>query len=289
MKLRRFWPRAIPPNRYGPLHRATVYQLSNTNLVNPIRLMFGINQVLPDDIYLASYPRSGNTWTRNILAYLVHGTDHVLDSNTASQTVPDAYISQAIINQQRMGRIIKIHETFLQACPRVIYVHRDYRESMVSYWHFYRRTEQKNLSFSQFIRSPYANSFGSWTSHMQALQRRIKQDSRSIHVIRYADLVDRFEDTVARLVSWSGIGRGVNPADVKRRTDLNVLAQQDSEAADQVSSGDSWSTFRRASGTSFYVDRGKGADWRSTWSQADLAWLARDRTRLRLMHAFGYD
>ncbi|MEB3265256.1 MAG: sulfotransferase domain-containing protein [Cyanobacteriota bacterium] len=266
-----------------------MYQLSKTNLVNPIKLMFGIKQVLPDDIYLASYPRSGNTWTRNILAYLVNGVDHPLGPDIVSRTVPDAYISQGIINQQSMGRIIKIHETFLQACPRVIYVHRDYRESMVSYWHFYRRTEQKEISFSRFIRSPFASAFGSWTAHMQALQRRMTQDPLSIHVIRYADLVDHFEDTVSRLVGWCGIGKDVNLSDVKRRTDLKVLAQQDSEPIAQAGSGDSWSTFRRASGESFYVDRGKGADWRSTWSQADLAWLARDRTRLKLMQAFGYD
>jgi hypothetical protein len=265
-----------------------VYGLAKSRLANPITLMFGINEVLPDDIYLASYPRSGNTWTRNILAYLVNGTNQVLNSAAVSRSVPDAYISQATINQQTSGRIIKIHENFLQACPRVIYVHRDYRESMVSYWHFFRRTERHNLSFSQFIRSPYANAFGSWTSHMQALQRRLQQDSRSIHVIRYTDLVNQFEDTIARLVAWSGIGQGVNLAEVKRLTDLKVLAHQDSQATAQTSGGDSWSTFRQASGESFYVDRGKGSDWRSAWSAADLDWLARDRTRLNLMHAFGY-
>jgi len=31
-----------------------------------------------------------------------------------------------------------------------------------------------------------------------------------------------------------------------------------------------------ASGTSFFVDRGKGLNWRSVWADANLRWLRRD-------------
>ena len=43
-----------------------------------------------------------------------------------------------------------------------------------------------------------------------------------------------------------------------------------------------------ASGTSFFVDRGKGLNWRSVWSDADLRWLQRDGQLMELMASLGY-
>lgn len=273
---RRILPRAL---RGGRLHRAAVVAASAVGWVNPIEAFCGIDRVLPDDVYVVSYPRSGNTWTRYIIAYLSSGTGAALSPEAVNDIVPDAYVHSAAINAQTKRRLIKIHEPFLQACPRVICVHRDYREALTSYWHFIRRSERYAGSFSTFLRSGMPGRHGGWKRHIRAMWRRQEMDPASIHVIRYADLVGRFPETVADLVAWSGIGQGVDLAAVQRLTAMEMVA-----SGEQAYVGH----FRRVSGESFFVDRGKGADWRACWSPADLAWLARDRELMAIMERLGY-
>lgn len=273
---RRLMPKAL---RGGRLHRAVVTAASAIGWANPIEAFCGIDRVLPDDTYVVSYPRSGNTWTRYILAYLARGTESTLDPETVNAIVPDAYVHAATINAQSQRRLIKMHEPFLDACPRVICVHRDYREALVSYWHFIRRSERYPGSFSTFLRSGIPVRHGSWKRHIRAMWRRQEADPATIHIIRYADLVGNFTETVAALVAWSGIGQGVDLAAVQRLTAMETVAGGEKEYVGH---------FRRISGESFFVDRGKGADWKACWSSEDLAWLARDRELMAIMEQLGY-
>lgn len=95
--------------------------------------MYGLHQILPDDIYIASFPRSGNNWTRYILAYLRSRSSSPLDARSINLLAPDIYQRLEIVNSQRTNRLIKIHAPVLDDCPRVIAVHRDPREALVSY------------------------------------------------------------------------------------------------------------------------------------------------------------
>lgn len=245
----------------------------------PLQMLHKLGRILPDDIYIASYPRSGNTWTRYIIATLILGTDTTPDGDTVSRIAPDIYRSIDLINRLDSRRIIKIHEPVLNDCPRIIYVHRDYRESLVSYWHYRKRLNNYPGTFSQFIRSRMPRIHGSWKQHMQAMNRRATLDPSTIHIVRYADLRLHFVETVSRLVEWSGIGMGVDLHEVEKRTSLESMANSDNNSATPISF---------ASGESFFVDRGKGSDWRHDWSDKDLEWLARDQELVAIMNQLGY-
>lgn len=274
--LRQIVPDAL---RVGQLRRAAVEAASSLGLVNPLEALCGIDRVLPDDTYVVSYPRSGNTLTRYILAYLVRGTAETLEPEAVNESVPDPYVHPATVNAQSKGRLIKTHEPFLDACPRVIYVHRDYREVLVSYWHFIRRTERYAGTFSEFLRSGIPNRYGGWMGHIRAMWRRQEADPGTIHVIRYSDLVEHFTQTVASLAAFCGFGSDVDLLAVQRLTAIETVA-----SGEQAYDGH----FRRMSGQSFFVDRGKGAGWRENWSCDDLAWLAKDRETTAVMEKLGY-
>jgi hypothetical protein len=48
--------------------------------------------VFPDDVVLASYPRSGNNWTRYLIGNLIYPEDPVTFANLARR-VPEIYYS----------------------------------------------------------------------------------------------------------------------------------------------------------------------------------------------------
>jgi hypothetical protein len=244
-------------------------------IVNPIKYTFGLHEIRDTDLFVASYPRSGNTWTRFILAYLIQGTDTPVHHRSLKPLVPDLSDVDALRAMTRR-RIIKMHHPFLDHCPSVIYVHRDYRQALVSYWFFCRRIGSFSGTFTAFLRSAHPAMHGSWKASVRACRRTLRDRPDAIFLLRYQDLLDDFVTTVGRLVSWSGIGAGVNLDLVRQRTAREVLASGERQHG---------SGFHAQSRRYFFDDGGAGLEWRAYWSRADLAWLARDRA---LMEEFGY-
>jgi len=95
--------------------------------------------VRPDDTFLVSYPRSGNTWTRFLIANLLHPQEPVTFDNI-ERLIPDAEAqSSRYLRGVPSPRIIKSHSYFDPRYPRVIYVVRDPRDVVLSYYDFSRK------------------------------------------------------------------------------------------------------------------------------------------------------
>jgi Sulfotransferase domain len=96
-------------------------------------------QVYADDTFIVSYPRSGNTWTRFLIANLLHpqGPVNLLD---LERLVPDTEgQSRQYFSVIPRPRVIKSHQYFDPRYKRVIYVVRDPRDVALSYYHFQRK------------------------------------------------------------------------------------------------------------------------------------------------------
>jgi hypothetical protein len=110
--------------------------------------------VFPDDTFIVSYPRSGNTWTRFLVANLLHPAESVTFENI-ERIVPDMHSqSNRSIRSLPRPRIIKSHEYFDPRFPRVIYVVRDPRDVLLSSYHFHRKQRQipDNYPIEQYVR-----------------------------------------------------------------------------------------------------------------------------------------
>lgn len=108
----------------------------------------------------------------------------------------------------------------------------------------------------------------------------MQYDPSTIHVTRYDQLRHHFLQTIEALVTWSGIGHGADLKQLEERTAIEALASSDQQSMA--------TPFSLVNGTSFFVNRGKGLNWRSVWSDADLEWLRRDRQLVTLMASLGY-
>lgn len=98
--------------------------------------------VYPDDTFLVSYPRSGNTWSRFLIANLVHPEETVTFANL-ERLIPDTSSqSNRALKRTPRPRIIKTHQYFDPRYRKTVYIVRDPRDVVLSYYDFQRKYRQ---------------------------------------------------------------------------------------------------------------------------------------------------
>ena len=127
-------------------------------------------QVFPDDIFLVSYPKSGNTWTRFLLGNLLH-TDCRITFSNVEQKVPDIYgASKGTLRRTPRPRLLKSHECFDPRYRRVVYIVRDPRDVALSAYHYDRkgRNIPDDFPIETYVSSRFMKTdeyFGTWGEH----------------------------------------------------------------------------------------------------------------------------
>lgn len=162
--------------------------------------------IYPDDTVLVSYPRSGNTWSRFLLANLIHPElDHSFD--TVGRLVPDIYRMPAReLARVARPRLLKSHEPFDRRYPRVIYVVRDPRDVAVSYFHFRRRKGIPETDLESWVETFVKTGeghYGTWAEHVDGWISE-RGASSNFHLIRYEDLSQDTHAEVKRLARFLG-------------------------------------------------------------------------------------
>ncbi len=142
-----------------------------------------IKPILKEDIYLVSFPKSGNTWVRLILAnLLVQKAKSKIDFfSNMSDIIPDIHLTREYVSPlKNLPRIIKSHSRYRKEYPRVIYIIRDPRDVMASSYHYYTSRNKNTLSFKKFIRSK-RTGLPAWFKHYKSWENN-------------ADLIIKYED-----------------------------------------------------------------------------------------------
>jgi len=117
-----------------------------------------------EDIFIVSYPRSGNTWGRFLLANLL-APDRDIDFHTIHKIIPDLEKNPKGIDSLPRPRIIKSHSSYCSEYSNVIYIVRDGRDVSVSYYEFLRGRQRFEGSFLDFLRDKQRGPFA-WNEHV---------------------------------------------------------------------------------------------------------------------------
>ena len=130
--------------------------------------------IFPDDVFLTSYPRSGNTWSRFLIGNLIHEKEPVNFLNL-ERFFPDMYkTADWSLRRLPRPRLLKSHECFDPRYRKVIYIVRDPRDVAVSnyHWEMKLRSVREGYPIEQFVPRWMEPQFwlriGSWADHVQA-------------------------------------------------------------------------------------------------------------------------
>jgi hypothetical protein len=197
--------------------------------------------VYPDDTFIVSYPRSGNTWTRFLVANLVHPEQSVTFVNI-ERLIPDCEaMSSRYVKRVPRPRIIKSHEYFDPRYKKVIYIVRDPRDVVLSYYDFSRKYRHIEDSFpltrfvSDFVAGRLSSfDWGTWGENVSSwfYTRNGRPD---FLLLRYEEMLSNTESELGKVARFLGI----------ESTRERVTAAVERSSADRMRSleatqGDKW-------------------------------------------------
>jgi hypothetical protein len=180
--------------------------------------------VFPDDVFIVSYPKSGNTWTRFLIANLVHPDKHP-DFSNINQIIPEpeAASTRALAKIPR-PRILKSHEYFDPRYRKIIYIVRDPRDVVLSQYHFHikRGRIDESYSIEQFVDRFIAgetSTYASWGENV-AGWLATRYNTPGFLLLRYEDMLANTVTELRKIADLLGI-----EADGQR---LSVAVEQSS-------------------------------------------------------------
>ena len=241
--------------------------------------MLGIDEIRSDDLFICSFPKSGNTWVRFILAFSRY-TNSEINFRNIDSFVPDIYSATDSVNEARSPRLIKVHWPWFDFYPKTVYIVRDYRDVALSYYHYQTALGEFKGSFSEYIKTGIDRTvFGLWSDHVLAAYKFKEQYSERIIILRYEDLLNDTASSIAKLIAFAG---SANDVDVKWiEEQCSFLNLQNSERM-------KGSAFNDKTGRPFFRE-GKSGGWRTVISPEDHSELLKKPNVLPAMLKAGYD
>ena len=164
---------------------------------------------LPGDLYLASYPRSGTTWLQMILYQLT--TDGEMTFDHISEFIPFFERSLTIgqnLNTLKPPRVFKTHLRYSQlpkGAFKYIYIARDGRDVLTSYFHFHKSHMRYKGTFDTFFESFVRGrvGYGSWFQHVAEWERHAQDGN--VLFLRYEDLATDLSHWLPKIAGFCGL------------------------------------------------------------------------------------
>ena len=163
-------------------------------------------------IWLASYPRSGNTFLRILMksvfginTYSIYNDEHDISSESNTKNIvgheilPDNFSFEKAEKSKEIY-FIKTHDLPCGIEKKTIYLLRDGRESSTSFFYYLKNYSNKNIIFNDVIEG---NLFrGNWGEHVR--EWKPNQD-KNIFLIKFEDLIEKPESYIDKLSNFIGI------------------------------------------------------------------------------------
>jgi hypothetical protein len=194
------------------------------NLSNYFREYWGklINippRLSSSDVFIISYPKSGNTWFRYMLANYLWMNVSNLDFKELASYIPHLTDYKELSDKNSdcnklKNRFIKAHFPYNSKAKKIvnnaIYIVRDGRDALLSYWYFCNQRDNTFIPLDEFIEiSSKGNKYpyGSWGNHVDSwLNANI---SRKL-IIKYEDMISDPHKELKKTLNFLGYDKDNN-------------------------------------------------------------------------------
>ena len=238
--------------------------------LDPERFEFVYQNWVPrsDDIFIASFPKSGTSWTQQIVR-LVYSRGLIRDSDPAlhaiipwlddSEDLPDL----SVVDMLTSPRVFKSHNPYhllpckLTESNRLIYVTRTAKDTAVSmYFHtFGFKMYEYDELIEHFIGEFMAGrvEYGPYWTHLSSWYAQ--RERSNILVLHYEDMQRDLAATVARVAHF--LDQALTNEEIERIAELSTFS---SMKKDHRTSMQLWDEEQRKPGMPF-MRKGKAGDW----------------------------
>jgi hypothetical protein len=178
-------------------------------------------------VWIASYPKSGNTWIRFLVCNLLFGP--VDSAATLSHLIPDLHELKEVPQPVGPALVLKTHFQFTRRLPLIehtagaIYIIRDPADVLVSNYHYARRSGDSGAgsaaAFDRYVdgfietggdRRWLAAGMGTWESNVRSWLAAAR--GLPLLRLRYEDLVSNATAAAASLCQFLSLTR--TPAEI---------------------------------------------------------------------------
>lgn len=189
------------------------------------------------DIFLVSYPKSGNTWMRFLVANLLRPNDTINFVNIET-IVPDIYKNtEDELSRLKAPRIIKSHECFNPRYKKVIHIVRNPLSIAVSFYHhlmkFHKISEELPFKefLNDFLKGNYMTIIGNWNENVLSWITNKSHEKENYLLVRYEDLHQNLYNELKSIAVFLGIF--AESAAIDRTIELSSFENMKKHEVDQ--------------------------------------------------------
>lgn len=181
----------------------------------------------PDDQYIVAHERSGSTWLRTMLCNLLY-PQQMSDPHVFQFHIPIIRLKRVVlIHNLPSPRILMSHTNYRPNIRRAVYMVRDGRDAVVSFYHFLvtRHKRDQVAGFGDFFDRYMQGAYGSfWPRDVEAWLTRGQQAlGNDLLVLRFEDLKRDPHEHVAEVATFLGIS--FSPAQLAAAVDAAAIEQ----------------------------------------------------------------
>jgi len=246
--------------------------------------------VLPGDVFIVSYPKSGNTWTRFLLGNLIYENTPITFANVEN-CLPSLYV-HSDRKLKKLPRILKSHDCFDPRYKTVIYIVRDPRDVVVSAYHYAVKLGvlPQDYGIEKFVPRLLDGSFqsgvlvnpswGSWYDNVASWLAM--RHNRKFLLLRYEDMLDDPERELTKVAKFLNLECG--PERLARAVELSSADRMRGLEKKQAAK---WALTKNTRLDMAFVRKAKGGNWKSelppqSVAEIESAWGS-------LMRDLGYE
>ncbi len=233
-------------------------------------------EVRPDDRWVVSYPKSGNTWLRFMVGALLQraGDGGEVDFHNMDALVPDIYRHrERELRALPSPRFLKSHEPYDPRVARAVCMVRDPRSVATSYYFFLQRERRlpEGEPFADYLPRYLAGDldrYGTWAEHVEGW---LEAEARhpNVVVLRYEEMLADPMPGARRLAAALGLPDDDDALEAALRHSsfdrMQALDRQRTAAADPALKGKDLKIL--------FVRKGSTDEWREHFDPQQLGML----------------